>query len=490
MHLSTMVNLLSALAAVALLTGCPHKEKPTPAEPHVGVDLEAQGNDPNGFALNPSWQQSAPNLLSDCKPRAVDPAGFVFRTPECTSQLQLISLNRRPKRGIVKKLCRFDDSTSVRGHLNWFPATYRGVLRWRGFQGGPFRDQDVDLDLFPLEARGLTAGNAGSHAIELEFNSTEVFNSLRGASWPAGEWKPVLRYLREIAKNHAAFRDSLAARLNGSLTVATGLFGLDGVHSYHAELHPLWAMAVRTSGRSAREKWILMARNLGDEGMCASEQMLPLPLAKDTFSFLLPLRTGADTVRATGGFLRYAGGAGVTPSVVMTPHGVVVSVPLPSGGTPSAAGNPTVLLGELELTWLRADGSAITTELEPLSLADYPNAPVAGGGPALLAENDPAEEELQRLVDSLPPAAADSAFRDWHKSMGWVWYLDAPQNPWTPPLQHRLPVRVLKEALPSLKPMQVDWDTIPPDTALARRGMSKDAVACKYLKRYLPDCDR
>jgi hypothetical protein len=38
-------------------------------------------------------------------------------------------------------------------------------------------------------------------------------------------------------------------------------------------------------------------------------------------------------------------------------------------------------------------------------------------------------------------------------------------------------------------PIDRPRDIIPPDTALARRGMSKDAVACKYLKRYLPDCD-
>ena len=483
----------SSFAALLLLSACGEKEPPpatTTGEDVPRVDLLKESEDPNGFALNPRWRSSAPpDILAECNPRAGADSGFVFRTPSCTSQDTLISLNRRPREGVIKQFCGFDDSTSVRGHLNWFPVTYRGVLRWRDFQGGIFLDQDVDLDLFSLEGRGLTAGNALSKAIELEFNSTEVFDRFRNNQWPAGEWKPILSALRSLARGgRREYMDSLAARLDGALTMATGLYGLDGVHSYHAELHPLWALAVRTSGLQAREKWILMVRNMGDEGMCATEQRLPLPLGQNTFSFLLPLRAGADTLRAVGGFARYPGGTSVAPSVTMTPAGVVVSVAVPPAGSPPDKANSAVLFGELELRWLGA-GAEITTDLPPLSLAEFPNAPVPGGVARILADEASPEATLRQLVDSLPAATRDSAMRDWHRSVGWIWYLDSPQNPWASAPTFRSTVRVTKGGVQTGPSRDVDFEAIPRDSAGLKRRMTLDSIACKYLKQSIRECN-
>jgi hypothetical protein len=66
----------------------------------------------------------------------------------------------------------------------------------------------------------------------------------------------------------------MAAHLNDRFAIVTGLFNLDGVHRFHAELHPVYMMAVlisSTRGDSLheREKWAIMIRNLGNQGDCS-----------------------------------------------------------------------------------------------------------------------------------------------------------------------------------------------------------------------------
>src|SRR5262249_29672942 len=86
----------------------------------------------------------------------------------------------------------------------------------------------------------------------------------------------------------------------GRHAIMTGLLGLDVQHDGHAELHPIYAMAVRTTESLTQgpnpkvDCWAIFARNWGNEGFCSNHDH-PQPDLKH-ITFHLPQPPGATAV--------------------------------------------------------------------------------------------------------------------------------------------------------------------------------------------------
>jgi hypothetical protein len=189
---------------------------------------------------------------------------------------QVLTLNEATPSLILGTVCVTSAKTgNVRGHVNWFPVTATGQLRWNSFSTG-IQDHDINIDLVTPLPNASTAMNS----------AFGEFGNARGYHTESYDWETVVR-LREGGDSfwhrlRRALTDGKLAHelVDDRFAVATGLYGADGVHGFHAELHPVFAMAIlidssRTTSGSVREQWAVMLRNLGSEGDCA-EGTLPL----------------------------------------------------------------------------------------------------------------------------------------------------------------------------------------------------------------------
>ncbi len=158
---------------------------------------------------------------------------------------------------------------TVRGHVNWFPVTATGLLHGVDYSRGAGQDNDVTIDLVVEEPAALTTGNdrrrhSGHRGYHIEFYARESVARLpAGSSW----WHALRASLFD-----ADLRESVGDR---RLAIVTGLFGLDGVHEFQSELHPVFGMSVlvdtlRTPEGRLQERWAVMVQNLANEGDCAT----------------------------------------------------------------------------------------------------------------------------------------------------------------------------------------------------------------------------
>jgi hypothetical protein len=120
--------------------------------------------------------------------------------------------------------------------------------------------------------------------------------------------------------------------IDGKYAIITGLMGFDCEHDCGAELHPVYALAIRVKDDPADEVWAIFVRNWGNEGYCGTSQHL-LPLT--SYTFRLPWRPGASAVNvvwgpnatqfltndsnATGPNVTYAVGGGVQVNFTLSP---------------------------------------------------------------------------------------------------------------------------------------------------------------------------
>lgn len=259
--------------------------------PSVGqapFDLTARQHDANGLLLNPRW-------VTDDDPLSVDPVancgilalhgppGFrrvLVKDTTCFSyaQRRIMRLNEARRFKFGGAICNQPAMEgSVQGHVNWFPLTLTGLLRFDGWSGGRGGDYDLNFELLsdkPLpitrwnweNAKKILDGRAGS--IHLEFDRRET----TGRRLPQGTWWSVFDSLVR-----SSTRDSIDKHLGKlPLVTVTGLFGLDLVHGGHAEIHPVYAMTIliradTSSDRTRiRETWAFLARDRGNEGNCAA----------------------------------------------------------------------------------------------------------------------------------------------------------------------------------------------------------------------------
>ena len=127
-----------------------------------------------------------------------------------------------------------------------------------------------------------------------------------------------------------------------------GLYGLDAQHGYHAELHPLWGLAVRVATESNTDTWVVFARNFGNEGGCSSRapHRLPLRPGRDRFILDLPTRVTGGTLGAIGVF-RDVFGDEARVDLVTAGKTVRVSVPMVS----ALGAGAQLVFGEIRIVY-------------------------------------------------------------------------------------------------------------------------------------------
>jgi hypothetical protein len=223
------------------------------------------------------------------------PKGYPLGLPQCND-----SADFDAPEGWHDFTCRLNSIATLRsgpfrGHVNWLPASYVGLLY---FESQSHPDLDYDFELLPLtlprdgagrwrlRRQGLTIGrrmpgellpNAKTgeelarrgldYVLHLEAKSSEAFDHF-GQDW----WRS-LHTLVETGNTKAA-----RALVSARPAVALGLFGLDSEHESHPELHPLYGLALQIDRptRDAadpalwRDSWAIMVRSGGTEGWCSS----------------------------------------------------------------------------------------------------------------------------------------------------------------------------------------------------------------------------
>lgn len=304
---------------------------------------------------------------------------LIYR-PECDTMSvatlnQPVSPNEAKHAGLS---CGVKDAEPItRGHINWFVVNQRGRIRWQGFNPGSFGDHDFDLF---LEAPALvTQGNIHANRglkelkgdpaidslIELEFSGDEtarMFSVEQGG----GLWSPLVA-LPQLSADNPDFglQDARADSLfRDRPAVVTGLLGLDGEHDYHTELHPVLALGVDVSHRQsdrAAHAWLVMIRNMGNEGECSSGQ-LPW-VARDSTRYVLeiPWKAGADSVAIDVGGTRFGFIARRTAMLrieIDQARAVRLVADLPHPTTKDSAG---IAYGTLRMRWF-AHGNAVANE--------------------------------------------------------------------------------------------------------------------------------
>lgn len=253
--------------------------------------------DANGMPVNPQWKLSTElaGFLGDPRPSSSLCAGFQYKLERLIRGIHThgvdiagmpngcmsVSARRRltiDEPGYLKNIpCGSTGTTGqFHGHINWFAATFRGPQTQVLFSDYS-ADGDVDMDLATEAYAGQTAENASSR-LHLEFNHAETVDRFRLSPWwsefadHSKAWKLVNRNLPDTNRNRLPPH-------GGLLTIATGLFGLDAIHGAHAEVHPVFAIAMQTQNDDVTgEEWEVFVRNYGNEGECSQEEhFLDLP---------------------------------------------------------------------------------------------------------------------------------------------------------------------------------------------------------------------
>ncbi len=265
--------------------------------------------DANGFLFNPRWLNAPPkppNIERLCRFRVIsghlDDRRLVTTGPgRCLSadERRVVTLNETPETLAFGFVCSSNTQTGdVRGHINWFPVTVTGQLHWHDYAGGIGEDYDLTFDLAPPVPNATTSGNSRPKELghqpsyHLEMYKRESLDSLPSVadSVPVSElswWHLLKRSLRD--------NKQMQRLVDGRFAIVTGVFGLDGVHAFQAELHPVLAMAVLLSagrpsgGGRVREEWAVMVRNRGNEGECAIGRLPLNPTGDSLQTFFLDL---------------------------------------------------------------------------------------------------------------------------------------------------------------------------------------------------------
>jgi hypothetical protein len=273
--------------------------------------------DANNLMMNPQWgwqvlhpvtMQDGENKPNRCNfPDSIDPHLCGDPDFKDCSGGQATTSDAPVRDRVNCVMCSFGSAWEKRhlGHVNWFPATYKGTAC---FHNCSYPDMDYTFSLAPEGFAGLTRWNAPSErksdnekvplAFHVEFDSRETVNLFKSEEWsrfrkmagPCWSKDSGIPFLNSCDQNGARnFFDRQRA-------VVIGLMGLDSEHNVYSELHPVYALAIEkepgklgTDGVIHDNVWLIFARNSGDEGAC-STQMHPLYSPADE-AFAGPLTT-------------------------------------------------------------------------------------------------------------------------------------------------------------------------------------------------------
>ncbi|HEY6925529.1 MAG TPA: hypothetical protein VI653_18770 [Steroidobacteraceae bacterium] len=341
--------------------------------PHPPFDLVAERRDLNGLMLNPSWGDSSlPSTLDPdrrCGILALHGApGYrrvLLRRGDCLGdeQRNILRLNEPQVEKFGGFICaQTSEDGSVHGHVNWFPITLTGSLRFEKSMGGEGDDYDVNFDMLSRDRWPVTRynwrqlGRHDSSQIHLELDYRETLRRLPAT--PLTWW----------TRFQALVRDSSAEQVDTFLhrgrlsAVITGLFGLDNVHNGHAEMHPVYAMAFTVridtvDQRELRQQWVFLARDRGNEGNCATGKIpFRLGAATDsvnTYRFLIEKPEGTSDPPVIErdsswiGVAEPAVGSGLRFYYAAT-QGLEVAVSWPP---PSRDSEHAMMVGVLQVVW-------------------------------------------------------------------------------------------------------------------------------------------
>jgi hypothetical protein len=353
--------------------------------PSLPFDLVWDRFDSNFLPIHPWWNywnlSTHTNDLPDAQadttcaafPEAAD--GTVSFGQTCTGQEPWID---HPI-DIQNAICHVGGmSGTLHGHANWGMATYRGKTSWSGWGF----DGDSDMSLRPDDDEGphsiLTSGN-DADGIEIEFASYETLKSFKTKWWTG---------LRDQIENGAP-------DLDGWEAVVTGLVGLDNEHGSHAELHPVFALAMRhpaDADSTGDEIWEIFARNWGNEGFC-SQDVHYMDLPGNRYMLRLPWRRGDALPKSDMTFRSTTTGKSVAPVITGSKEtGVLVAFDL---GLPELR---NIIEGELRLHWPPPPPAPTVAPPPALVTASVSPAPRR---PAVKANG---EEGINNVFRSLTPA--------------------------------------------------------------------------------------
>ena len=356
---------------------------------HRRYDLVTDAQDRNGIRLNPEWGTKAPrdglDPIEECGLLALgERPGFrrpLVKNRWCLEpeQRHRLRLNEGRSMRVFGGGCsQTEEDGSIQGHINWSPVTMVGTLRYHDTsdkRSQEYFDHDHTFDFFRDSMLPATkynsfvslSGAAPVPTIHVELDTRETSERV-DQSRP--NWWTRLATLAKEDRHWVG--DSLIGL--GQIAI-TGIFGLDAVHGGHAEIHPVFAMAIlrnrviNPAGTSREDEWVFVARDRGGEGNCASG-VIPLvtsttPAGRDTFRLQLG-EPDTSSVRPEVGLASWVAaslGDSIVPNPVVawrTGHGaeLVFTWPRPTPGSPDAT-----VLGVLFLRW------AATHDAEPLKPA-------------------------------------------------------------------------------------------------------------------------
>lgn len=278
-------NVGDAFVEVNIRRGVPQSTPFSEYSPHRGpFDVVWKQVDENLLPYNPIWAKQ------------IDNPGVRYRIGDGCAGIPLLSF--QPP--CTYQAPSFDQSEQIfgflgecngdvlDGHANWTIATYDGVIKWQDHSTStPFGDDDYNFGLFRADHAGLT--NLGD-GLGLEFQARETIDRFTTSWW---------------TRFHSAVDAGSAdahTMVDNKYAIATGVFGIDGVHGGWSELHPIYSLAIRDSstnspGGVVEERWVFFLRNWGNEGMCSHDQhYFPSAYGDGTYFIQIPWRQGSQRV--------------------------------------------------------------------------------------------------------------------------------------------------------------------------------------------------
>ena len=387
-------------------TRCANPNHPTsggsPPSGAPAFDLVSARKDDNGLLLNPITAGQNAGFADlgtsfySCfsKLHYSGSIGPLRVSPACTSQP--VSTDQAND-NLHKPMCSAETSpVGFNGHINWFNVTYQGDV---SLDDSDLSDHDVNFNLSPDP--GISCGGpAGSIArcsgvpigafftclpgagdwtddvhprcgphwapamvqqdLHLEMKSDETIDNFEGAWWQL------------LRNHHNDLQYGLGKGAKLGRGIVTGLFGYDCEHDCHIELHPILAMAIRTSdwvGFSAwggaatnnpanSETWQIFVRSSGSEGYCSAGNNTDHGLSLSSYTFRLPWKPLPPSgkqwqgVRVLSSEFWDHDRHPVSPPVVNVQQGAGVLVTFPTLPRP---GGDRAIDGELSLQFVSSD---------------------------------------------------------------------------------------------------------------------------------------
>ncbi len=284
-------------AAWVTLTITHNVAPPTRSGEVAPFDLFWSQADANGIPLEAIWGESVNHQRDPPNHPSALPGDDICATPwlhPCTTQAPTLDMASWPNTWVS---CDWLGGP-LTGHANWGPGTYQGTLRWES-KSNAGADDDYSINLTTPNNDGATAGR--SEGYHIEFDSDETVDHF-GSVW----WN-TFQTAVDIDESTAA------QEIKDKFAIVTGLVDLDCAHPCSGELHPVYALFIRTSDDPAHETWAFFVRNWGNEGGCASDDH-QLLLDGNTYTVTLPwladatsvglstydIKTNSDAVTVTG----------------------------------------------------------------------------------------------------------------------------------------------------------------------------------------------